>query len=48
MKQLDSNIIIKTYYFLAGLYPGSKIDKANKLGVQIITEDEINGLISRD
>ena len=45
---VTGSISKKTNYLLAGQNPGSKIDKANKLGVQIITEDEINGLISRD
>jgi len=36
----SENISKKTDYLIVGLEPGSKFEKAKKLGVKIIDEDE--------
>ena len=43
---VTGSISKKTTYLLAGKNPGSKIDKANKLNVTILGEDELGELIS--
>ena len=40
-----SSVSSKTDYLLAGTNPGSKFDKAQKIGIEIIDEDEFNNLL---
>ena len=42
---ISSSVSKKTDYVVAGENPGSKYDKAKKLGVKIINEDEFKKLI---
>ena len=41
----SSSVSKKTSYVLAGEEAGSKLDKANSLGIKVITEDEFNDMI---
>ncbi len=43
--KISSSVSKKTAYVLAGEGSGSKFDKANKLGVKIITEEQFNEMI---
>jgi DNA ligase (NAD+) len=43
--KVTSSVSKKTDYVLAGVNPGSKLDKANKLGVKILNEDDFKKLI---
>lgn len=44
--KVSSSVSKKTNYVLAGEEAGSKLDKANALGVKVITEDEFNNMIN--
>ena len=41
----SSSVSKKTTYVLAGEDAGSKLDKANKMGVTVIDENEVNEMI---
>ncbi|MDB4721315.1 NAD-dependent DNA ligase LigA [Verrucomicrobiales bacterium] len=43
---VTGSISKKTNYLLAGNNPGSKLEKANKLSIEVITESKLTGLIS--
>jgi DNA ligase (NAD+) len=42
---VSSSVSKKTDYVVVGENPGSKLDKAKKLGVKVIGEDEFNELL---
>ncbi len=44
--QVSSSVSKKTSYVVAGTEPGSKLDQAQKLGVQILTEAEFTALVT--
>jgi DNA ligase (NAD+) len=43
--KISSGVSGKTTYLLAGVDAGSKLDKATKLGVKILSEDEFRAMI---
>ncbi len=43
--KVAGSVSSKTDYLLAGEKPGSKMDDARKLGVEIISEEKLNGLL---
>jgi DNA ligase (NAD+) len=45
--KVSSSVSKKTSYVVAGVEPGSKIDKAEKLGVPILGEVEFNRLLAQ-
>lgn len=44
--EFSSSVSTKTDYVLSGESPGSKVEKAKKLGVKIISEEEFLGLLN--
>lgn len=44
--QVSSSVSKKTSYVVAGTDPGSKLDQAQKLGAQILTEGEFTALVT--
>ena len=46
--KLSSSVSKKTNFVVAGEAAGSKLDKANQLGVKVISEDDFEKLLSLD
>jgi len=46
--RVTSSVSKKTDYVVVGLDPGSKVDKARKIGVEIINEKTLNDMLSRE
>ena len=44
----SSDVTKKTSYVVVGVDPGSKANKAEKLGIKILTEEEFLKLLSQD
>jgi DNA ligase (NAD+) len=44
--RVTSSVSAKTTYLLAGTDPGTKLDKASALGVQVIDEEEFIKLVN--
>jgi DNA ligase (NAD+) len=44
---VHSSVTKKTTYVVAGSEPGSKMDKANSLGITILNEEQFLKLIGR-
>ena len=45
--RVSENVTSKTTHLLAGADPGSKIEKAQKLGIQVVSEDEFVRLLKK-
>jgi DNA ligase (NAD+) len=43
--KVSGTVSRKTNYVVAGADPGSKIDKAQELGIKVVTEEELLELI---
>ena len=44
--KVSSSVSVKTSYVIAGANPGSKYDKAKKLGLAILSEEEFKKIIN--
>ena len=45
--KVSGSVSKKTSYLVAGVDPGSKFDKANGLGVKVIDEGTLRGLVDK-
>ena len=46
--KVSGSVSKKTYAVIAGADPGSKLTKAQELGVKVMTEDEFTALLKED